>query len=143
MVHALEEVRRVLVPEGILIDLRPLADRWRVEVVSAAGMQETGRVDDLPDQIHGDVAANQAMIEAEDRGWFRREAEELFPFFYSWDMPSEMEEFIEEDWGGFIELGDETRMKTRSAWALADADSRVRIRVNILISRWRKLQTLP
>ena len=139
MVHALEEVRRVLVPGGVLIDLRPLADRWRVEVISAGGMQETGRVDDLPGQIHGDVAANRSMKEAEGRGWFRREAEELFPFFYSWDMPSEMEEFVEEDWGGFIELGDEARMKTRSAWAIADADSRVRIRVNILITRWRKL----
>lgn len=139
MVHALEEVRRVLVPDGVLIDLRPLADRWRVEVFSAGGMHETGRVDDLPEQVNGDVAANQSMKEAEVRGWFRREAEELFPYFYSWDTPSEMEEFIEEDWGGFIELGDEAKMKTRSAWALADADSRVRIRVNILITRWRKL----
>ena len=40
MVHALEEIRRVLLPGGILIDLRPLADRWRVEVVSGAGIQE-------------------------------------------------------------------------------------------------------
>lgn len=139
MVHALEEVRRVLVPDGVLIDLRPLADRWRVEVVSAGGMHETGRVEDLPEQVNGDVAANQSMKEAEVRGWFRREAEELFSYFYSWDTPSEMEEFIEEDWGGFIELGDEAKMRTRSAWALADADSRVRIRVNILITRWRKL----
>lgn len=129
----------MLVLGGVLIDLRPLADRWQVEVVSAGGMQATGRVDDLPDQIHGDVAANQAMKEVDDRGWFRREAGEIFPFFYSWDTPSEMEEFVEEDWGGFIELGDETKRKTRSAWALADADSRVRIRVNILINRWRKL----
>ena len=26
MVHALSEIRRVLVPDGILIDLRPIAD---------------------------------------------------------------------------------------------------------------------
>jgi hypothetical protein len=139
MVHALEEIRRVLLPDGILIDLRPLADRWRVEVVSGAGIQETGRVDDLPEQVDGDAAANRAMKEAESRGWFQREVEEFFPFFYSWDTPSEMEQFVEEDWGGFIALGDETKAKTRSAWALADADSRVRIRVNILITRWRKL----
>jgi hypothetical protein len=139
MVHALEEARRVLVPEGILIDMRPLADRWRVEVVSGRGSQETGRVHDLPDQVTGDTAANQAMQEVEARGWFRREAEEIFPFFYSWDTPSELEEFVEEDWGGFIELDDETTRNTRSNWALADADSRVRIRVNILITRWRKL----
>ena len=129
----------MLVPEGTLVDLRPLADRWRVEVASSALIQETGRVNDLPEQVSGDVAANQAMQEAEARGWFRREAEEHFPFFYSWDTPSEMEEFVEEDWEGFIELGDEARRKTRSVWALADADSRVRIRLNILISRWRKL----
>jgi hypothetical protein len=143
MVHALAEVRRVLVPDGVLIDLRPLADRWRVEVFSAGGMHETGRVNDLPEQVNGDVAANQSMKEAEVHGWFQREAEEIFPYFYSWDTPSEMEEFIEEDWGEFIGLGDEAKMKTRSVWALADADSRVRIRVNILITRWRKLQTLP
>ena len=138
MVHALEEVWRVLVPEGILIDLRPLADRWRVEVASAGGMQKTGRVNDLPEQVHGDVAANQAMKEAEGRGWFRREAEEVFSFFYSWDMPSEMEEYIADDWSDFVGLGEETRKATRAAWAVGDADSRVRVRVKILITRWKK-----
>ena len=139
MVDALEEIRRVLAPGGTLIDLRPLADRWRIEVISAGGIHESGRVHDLPEQVNGDVAANQAMKEAESRGWFQREAGELFPFFYSWDTPSEMEEFVAEDWGGFIELDDEAKRSTRSAWAIADADSRVRIRVSLSITRWKKL----
>ncbi|HEY5268876.1 MAG TPA: hypothetical protein VII97_00945 [Anaerolineales bacterium] len=33
MVHALEEIQRVLAPGGTLLDLRPLADCWPVEIV--------------------------------------------------------------------------------------------------------------
>jgi SAM-dependent methyltransferase len=137
MVHALEEIRRVLVPGGVLIDIRPLADRWPVEVESARGFEETGRVDDLREQVNGDAASNAAMRDVEARGWFRREQEQLFSFFYSWDTPSEMEKFVDEDWSDFIELGEDAKRKTRSAWAIGDADSRVRVRVKILITRWR------
>src|SRR6185436_3094886 len=131
MVHALAEIRRVLVPDGILIDLRPLADNWRVEVVSLREIKRTGRVEDLPEQTKGDIASNEAMKEVETRGWFTREQDELFPFFYSWDTPSEMEAFIDDDWSDFVGMEADTRRATRSAWAVADADSRVRVRVEI------------
>lgn len=137
--HALDEVRRVLAPDGILIDLRPLADNWRVEVVSLREVKRTGRVEDLPVQTNGDVAANAAIQAAEKRGWFKREQDELFPLFYSWDTPSEMEEFVDDDWSDFVGMEEDTRRATRSAWAVADGDSRVRVRVEILIARWRKL----
>lgn len=137
MVHALEEIRRSLVPDGILIDIRPLNDRWHVEVVSAHGSKETGRVDDLPEPLNADMASKEAMKEVESRGWFRREQEGLFPFFYSWDTPSEMEEFVAEEWSDFVGLGEETKKATRSVWAIGDADSRVRVRVKMLITKWR------
>jgi hypothetical protein len=138
MVHALEEIRRVLVPDGVLIDLRPLADNWRVEVVSLRETKRTGRVEDLPEQTKGDLASNEAMKEVEKRGWFKREQDELFPLFYSWDMPSEMEEFVDDDWSDFVGMEEDTRRATRAAWAVADGDSRVRVRVEIWIARWRK-----
>jgi hypothetical protein len=138
MVHALREIRRVLVPDGILIDMRPLADCWPVEVVSLREVKRTGRVLDLPAQTDGDLAANQAMQEVERRGWFRPEEQQLFPFVYAWDRPSEMEEFVNDEWQDFIALDDETKRATRAAWAVADADSRVRIRINVWIARWRK-----
>ncbi len=138
MVHALNEIRQVLAPDGILIDLRPLADNWRVEVVSLREVKRTGRVEDLPEQINGDIASNAAMVEVEKRGWFKREQDELFPFFYSWDTPSEMEEFVNDDWRDFVGLEEDTKRATRSAWAVADGDSRVRVRVEVWIARWRK-----
>ena len=139
MVYALSEIRRVLIPDGILIDMRPLAERWQIEVVSANEFKETGRVSDLPEQVNSDIAANQAMKDVEARGWFKREEKEFFSFYYSWDTPSEMEEFIDDDWSDFIGLSEEVRKATRSAWAVGNADSRVRVRMKVLMTRWKKL----
>ena len=138
MVHALSDIRRVLSPGGVLIDLRPLADNWPVEVVSLREVKRTGRVLDLPEQTGGDVASNDAMQEVERRGWFTREQQELFSFIYAWDTPSEMEQFVSDDWQDFIDLDDETKRATRAAWAVADADGRVRIRMKVWIARCRK-----
>ena len=139
MVHALHEIHRVLAPGGVLIDMRPLGERWQIEVSSANEIRETGRVMDLPEQVNDDLAANEAMKEVESRGWYARDKEEFFPFLYSWDTPSEMEEFIEEDWADFIELSNDVKKATRSAWALGNADSRVRLRMKVLLARWKKL----
>jgi hypothetical protein len=139
MVHALGEIRRVLVPDGVLIDLRPIADHWRIEVFSTHETREIGHVLDLPLGVADDEAANQAMANAEASGWFRRENEEFFPLNYVWDTANEMEKWIDEEWENFIGLDEETRRATRSAWALGDPDSCVRVRVKMLITKWRKL----
>src|SRR5215211_4610030 len=112
MVDALDETRRVLKPDGILIDIRPLNGQWPIEVVSTRELKETGHVDDLPEPLNADRASNEAMKEVESRGWFRREQEQLFPFFYSWDTPSEMEEFIADDWSHLVALGEAAKMAT-------------------------------
>ena len=138
MVHALSEIRRVLTPDGILIDLRPILDHWQIEVLSAREVQETGKVQDFPIGLADDEAANRSMAQAEAQGWFYREQEEFFSYVYSWDTPKEMEEWIEEEWHGFIGLDEATKQATRSVWALGDADSQVQLRIKMLITRWRK-----
>jgi hypothetical protein len=106
--------------------------------MSAREVQETGRVRDFPIGLRDDEAANRSMALAEDQRWFIREQEESFSYIYSWDTPKEMEEWIEEEWHGFIGLDEETKQATRSAWALGDADTQVRLLVKMLITRWRK-----
>ncbi len=138
MVHALGEIHRVLVPDGILIDLRPLCDRWLIEVFSARETRETGRVTDLPLGLEDDEAANQAMRDAESNGWFLRKNKTFFPLHYIWDTASDMEKWVDEEWTNFIGLDEETRRATRSAWASSDADSRVRVKVKMLITKWKK-----
>ena len=135
MVHALGEIHRVLVPEGILIDLRPISDRWLIEVFSRRETRETGRVTDLQVGLEDDEAANQAIRNAETNGWFKRESETFFPLHYVWDTASDMEEWIDKEWENFIGLDEDARRATRSAWALGDADSRVRVQAKMLIAR--------
>ncbi len=138
MVHALSEIHRTLKPNGTLLDLRPLEDSWSVEVVSAAGWQASGRLSDMPIGVADDAAANEAMREVESRGWFIQKKMEEFPFFYYWDTPSEMKEFMEEEWEDFEKLEEDVYRKTASLWASSGADARVRVRVKMLSVVWEK-----
>ena len=137
MVHALREIRRVLVDGGVMIDLRPIAAGWPIEVASAHEVRETGRVHDYPGILADDEAANRAMAEAAVNGWFSRDREDSFSYYYTWDTPSEMEEWIDTEWEDFVSMDEETKGATRSAWALGEADSQVRLHVRMMIARWR------
>ncbi len=139
MVHALSEIHRTLQPNGILLDLRPVEDNWTVEIPSSSGLQIAGRLTDMPIGIADDEAAFAAMRDVESRGWFVREQEEEFAFFYYWDTPSEMKEWIDAEWDDFEKIEDDVYLKTNALWASANADARVRVRVKMLITRWRKV----
>ena len=138
MVHTLQEIQRVLIPNGILLDLRPIMDRWPIEVSSARDTHETGRIKDYARGLEDDEAANTAIAKAEKRKWFIREHEQFFPLIYSWDSANEMEEWIQDEWDEFVELDEDIKKATRSAWALGDGDMRVRMKMKMLITKWRK-----
>lgn len=140
MVHALSEIRRVLVPDGILIDLRPILDRWQIEVTSTREVRETGRVQDFPAGLADDEAANRAIVQAAKNGWFSRDKDQFFSYSYSWDTPNEMEEWIDDEWQDVVAVNEETKQATRSAWALSDADAQIRLQVRMLIARWKVLK---
>ena len=137
MVHALSEIRRTLKPNGTLIDLRPVEDNWTVEIPFSSGLQIAGRLTDMPIGIEDDSAAFAAMKDVASHGWFVREREEEFDFFYYWDTPSEMKEWIEVEWEDFEKLEEDVYKKTKALWASANADARVRVRVKMLITRWK------
>jgi len=137
MVHALGEIHRTLKPGGILIDLRPVEDNWAVEVHSATGLQIVGYLTDMPIGKADDEAAFAAMRDVESRGWFLSERSEEFAFFYYWDTPSEMKEWIDLEWEDFEKIEEDVYRKTQSLWSSANADARVRVRVKMLITRWK------
>ena len=138
MVHALDEIRRTLKPKGMLIDLRPVESNWSVEVSSSTGYQLAGRLTDLPAAVADDEAAFQAMREVESRRWYVKKEEKEFAFFYYWDTPSEMKDFMEDEWDGFEKVEDDVFQNTKSLWAVANADARIRVRVKMLITLWEK-----
>jgi len=138
MVHALDEIRRTLKSNGILIDLRPVSSNWSVEVSSSTGYQLAGSLNDMPAGLADDEAAFNAMREVESRRWYIKEKEEEFAFFYYWDTPSEMKEFMETEWEDFEKIDEDVFQRTKSLWAVANADARVRVRVKMLITKWDK-----
>jgi hypothetical protein len=142
MVHALSEIRRTLIPDGLLLDLRPLADRWPVEVVTGTRVRVTGCLTDLPTGLADDEASNRAMQEAARRGWFVRADEQIFPAFIYWDDPDEMSAYMAERWADFVKLEDETLAATRAAWEEAGEGKQARIRAKMLLTRWRKISVL-
>jgi hypothetical protein len=137
MVDALREVRAVLSSDGVLIDLRPLVDEPVVEVVSAREARPAGHAKQTPTDLEHDEAANRAIEAAGARGWFRFERRDNFPFFYYWDSPSEMRDYLEQEWEDSIALDEHTWEQIGATWAVADADARLRMPLNMTIARWQ------
>jgi hypothetical protein len=138
MVHALEEIRRTLVPGGILVDLRPLAKPGSVELVAGSHQLKMGKLTNFPSEKINEKASDSAFRKAAQRGWFFRESNASFPFFYYWDSPREMRDYIQEEWSDFTVLEDDLFSTIQSAWAAAGADRRVRVRLKMLLRCWRK-----
>ncbi|HEX7541300.1 MAG TPA: hypothetical protein VF352_04145, partial [Anaerolineales bacterium] len=76
--------------------------------------------------------------DASQQGWFVRESEQIFPFFYHWETPEEMREYIKEKWTDFMRLEEDIFFATRSVWKATVAGRRVRVRLKMLLTSWRK-----
>jgi len=50
-----------------------------------------------------------------------------------------MKEYVDEHWADFITVDETIWKNVRSRWAVANADARLRVRVKMLITRWKKL----
>ena len=127
----------MLAAGGVMLDLRPLLDRWPVEVSWPGSLHEVGVVTDLQEPLADDAAANAAMNAADSEFGFQREAEQAVSFFYYWDTPKEMENYIAENWDDVITVDESVWKRLGSSWASAGAEARVRLRMKLLISRYR------
>lgn len=138
MVHALAECRRVLQVGGRLIDLRPHAAGWPVEIVGQDTRILAGQLDDVLGRSD-DIASDIAVSEAVRRGWFEKENEEFFEYSYYWDTVDQMNEFIEAEWCDFASVPDNVLSETRRLVQLTGEPVQIRVRRTMLIASYRKL----
>lgn len=138
MVHALEEIRDSLVPQGVLIDLRPLADSWPIELVMGEKIIQVGCITDLPSGPAGDQAADDAMETANRSGWFNQHGSVIFPFYYYWDSLDEMTVHVKEKWADFAVIKPKVIRAARAVLREAGSGYLVRMRLKMQLSCWKK-----
>jgi hypothetical protein len=97
MVHALKEAWRVLVPYGIMIDVRPLSVDIPMEIVYAGGIESAG-VMDLSPGMQKDIAADQAIESVIKEQIFIESTVEKFNRAYYWKTIKGMKADLEENW---------------------------------------------
>ena len=140
MVHALAESWRVVRYGGRMIDLRPLASGWPLEIVSPDTEILAGRLDDNK-RIRVDVASNNAISAAIQRGWFTKESEDLFEYAYYWDTVEEMMAYVEADWGNAAVVPNDVAVEAHRLVDIAGDRVEIRIRRTMVIASYRKLTT--
>jgi len=97
MVHALHEAWRILVPQGILIDLRPLCDEAPLEIVFTEGSESAGYVDMSPN-IADEIAADHAIDSVVREGIFMELKAEYFDIAMYWNTVKDMKADMDERW---------------------------------------------
>lgn len=91
MVHALEEIHRLLRPDGRLVDIRPYAEPSIVEVIS--GNQTLFAEPKREHDHEGVLASDRAMAEILERNTFSVERAREFMFFSYGSSAAEIREF--------------------------------------------------
>jgi hypothetical protein len=135
MVHALKEIWRVLMPGGVLLDLRPFCASWPVEVVAGKRVMRAGALDDSLSLVD-DLAANRAVEQVIADGWFRRDRSGSFTYDWYWDTLDELREHVEERWHP-IALPDSVYAQAQRLASHVD-HAVFRVRVNIIVGRYVK-----
>jgi hypothetical protein len=88
MVHALEEIHRLLKPNGALVDIHPISEPSSIEVHQAGSVDPVGRLT-VRQWCFEFEQADDALAEILDRGLFIQERHALF------DLPTHYESAAE------------------------------------------------
>ncbi len=136
MVHALNEIWRVVKADGYLIDLRPHSEKPPVEIVTDRAVLTAGYVDET-DGLPKRIAANAALADRVAAGRFALEANNSFELFTYWESGVDFKTYMD---------GRETATLPTETWAniaqilhKAPPAARLRTRLQMVIARYRKL----
>lgn len=137
MVHALKEIWRVLVLDGIMIDLRPFADNWPLAVVDGGQVYDVGLLDASPGSVV-DAEANKAVSLVLREGLFSCEYAQLFTQSLYWDTMAEMEDYIEAHWATEVLLPKSIKEKAQKILASVGVGAKLRLNLSMTIARYCK-----
>lgn len=138
MVHALQEIWRVLVPDGCLIDLRPRATNWALEVVLDGQAMRAGQVDNTP-FFADDNAAERAIKSVVHEGWFSLEHLTTFECASYWDTLEVMLTYYAGVANPSFIVPESVLATARRLAATVQLESKVRTLTSMDMGRYRKI----
>ena len=105
MVHALEEIHRLLKPDGFLIDIHPVAEHSSIEIHQNGKINPVGHLE--VDQWCVDFReADKALTEIVQRGMFTVEQKSIFDALTYYDSAAEMSTALKESIHKFVREGE-------------------------------------
>ena len=137
MVHALKEAWRVLVPDGIMIDVRPLTTDVPIEVVFAGGSQPAGMVDLSPER-ELDRAADEAIEAVVEEGRFHLNTLETFDYANYWRTYHGMVTDFSERWEGEIIVPDQVLRKARQLYEQNRPGAKLRLPMKMKMGAYQR-----
>ena len=137
MVHALQEAWRVLVPHGIMIDVRPLCVDVPLEIIFEGGSESAGIVDMSPD-IGRDIAADRAIDAVTIERIYKEAKVEFFDFAYYWKAFKDMEEDLEENWKDEVVIPEEVWRRAHILFKKRRPQTRIRVGVRMKLGKYEK-----
>lgn len=138
MVHALKEFWRVLVPKGVLIDLRPICMDVELLIHTARGWKAVGRVDRGELRLH-DNAANLAMRKVVQEGLFRKVKKAYFITNHYWNDLEGLRTDADGCWKEDVTISEETWVRARTQMESGSGEDRVRVPVKRKITTYEKV----
>lgn len=139
MVHALKEAWRVLVPQGTMVDVRPLSLDVPLEIVYKGGCEPAGMVDMSPD-LPFDIAADKAIENVIDDGFYKEIYKEQFDFAFYWQTIKGMQEDLKENWEGEVNIAKEVWANAKQIIKQRHPQTRIRLGMQMKLAIYKKLE---
>jgi hypothetical protein len=146
MVHALEEVHRLLKPTGVLLDMHPVAESSPIEIHRGRKIDLVGRLS-VRQWCTDFEAADQALAEIAQRGLFALERESVFDSLTYYDSVEEMRADLKQAIGKFardaqsavedVPQAEALAARAEEMMQVAARGAELTLRERIHISRWR------
>ena len=140
MVHALKEFWRVLVPKGVLIDLRPICMDVDLLILSSQGWKSAGRVDRGELRLH-DNAANLAMRSVVKERFFKRVEEAYFITKYYWNDLEELRTDTDGCWKEDVTISENTWQRASMLLESGSGEDRICVPVKEKIVTYQKISS--
>ena len=136
--HALKEAWRVLMPMGVMLDIRPLSVDTPLELVSGDKRELAGIVDMSP-EIEYDIAADDAIDTVVNAGNFTENKIDYFDYVYYWKTFHGMMVDFEERWKDEIIITDEVIQRAKSLYEEKRPMVKFRFGMRMKLGKYEKI----